>query len=787
MSRRRRHWRRALAAAVVLMAAAVGVPYVSAGRFGHEIQRSLEISLGRSVETGQAHFRLFPAPGFTLERVVIHDDPSAGPEPLAYVPSMRAEIRLRSLWSGQLEFARLRLGEPSINLVRTHAGRWNVQDLLGRAAGWDLPEISVSGARINFKFGDVKSVYYFSESEIEVAPPDAAGRFRLRFEGTPSRTDRASHGFGRIRAEGSWRRGNPPGSLQISLRVDRSELAEISTLIYGYDSGLHGHVAAELEARGSPLNFEFRGTARLGEIHWWDAMPPYAEGFVARVGGRVDLAAGRLEMEAADVAGARVSVGLRVSEYHSRPRWGVLVTCKGLQVAPLAAMARRAGLRLGALDVDGRLVGALGYSRGAGWTGRLRLEDGRFVAPGGLVLGSPRLDVVLAEGRLQILPSALVAENGEHVTVQGAIRLPDLDTELKVTATGLSLARSLAEGSPLASLGAAPLFSRIRAGSWAGTLHVRWRRGARPAWTGTMELSGGSVILPALALPLEALQGRVVVDGHAVRLEKARLRVGDLEIEGGYSYQPQTLRPHRFELRFGELSAAELERLFEPALPRPRGLLARTFGLRRKGLPGWMRDWHATAEIEAGSFVVAGVELRNVRARLFWDGDRVEATWVTAQVERGRFEGYARTTLSPPAPAYQVGGHFRGVRWRGGVLEGDGLLRTSGLGAQLFANLSVSGSFSANGIELAPEASFRGVSGCYELAWRWGKPHLRLTCLRLWSEPEAWLGQGETDRDGRLMLAFARGRDQLRMTGTLVPLRLEVVASKPRPPEAVVR
>jgi hypothetical protein len=787
MRRRRRHWVWVSAATVVLVAAALGVPYVSAGRFGDHIRTSLQTSLGRSVETGPAHFRLFPAPGFTVERVVIHDDPSAGLEPLAYVPSMRAEIRLRSLWLGRLEFASLRLGEPSINLVKTQAGHWNVQDLLARAAGSDLPEISITGARINFKFADIKSVYYFSDSEIEVSPPDAGGRFRLRFEGTPSRTDRPSHGFGRIRAEGTWRRGSSPGPLQITLRVGRSELAEISTLVYGYDSGLHGQVAAELEARGSLLSLEFHGTAKLEEIHWWEAMPPYAEGFAAKVGGRLDLAAGRLEIEATDVAGTSVSVQFRVSDYLSHPRWGVLVTCKGLELAPLLAMARRAGAKLAAVDVDGRLLGAVGYSDPAGWAGRLQLEEGRLAAPGGLVLGAPRLELVLNDGHLQILPSALVAENGEKVTVQGAIRLSDLQTDLKLTASGLSLARSLAEGSPLSSLGGLPLFSRIRAGSWSGTLHLRWKPGVPPAWAGTIELTRGRVLLPALAVPVVALQGRVVLDGDSVRLERASARLGNLELEGAYGYQPRSKRPHRLRLRVPEISGAELEHLFGPALPRPRGLLARTLGLRREDRLPWMHDWHATAEIEAGSFTVAGVEFRNVRARVFWDEDRVEVTWVTAQVERGRFEGYARATLSSPGPAYQVGGQFHGVRWRGGVLEGDGLLRTSGVGPQLLVNLSVSGSFSAHGIELAPEASFRTVSGCYEMLWRSSKPHLRLTCLRLWSEPEAWLGHGETDRDGRLLLAFARGREQLRMSGTLAPLRLEVVTSKPRPPEAVVR
>ena len=43
-------------------------------------------------------------------------------------------MRVSSLLRGRLEIARLSLTEPSINLVRNSEGRWNLENLLERAA-----------------------------------------------------------------------------------------------------------------------------------------------------------------------------------------------------------------------------------------------------------------------------------------------------------------------------------------------------------------------------------------------------------------------------------------------------------------------------------------------------------------------------------------------------------------------------------------------------------------------------------------------------------------------------
>src|SRR5665811_2277094 len=115
---------------VILVAAGLVAPYLNADRFGDRIRRAMEQALDRKVEIAAVRFNLFRGPGFTLQGVVIHDDPAVGVEPFAYVTSIEARIRFTSLWRGRLEFSSLRLEQPSVNLVKSASGVWNFQPLL---------------------------------------------------------------------------------------------------------------------------------------------------------------------------------------------------------------------------------------------------------------------------------------------------------------------------------------------------------------------------------------------------------------------------------------------------------------------------------------------------------------------------------------------------------------------------------------------------------------------------------------------------------------------------------
>ncbi len=74
---------------LLLLVVAVGLaaPSVSANRFRPRIQAALEAALNRPVHLGAVHLNLFTGPGFTVDDVLIDDDPAAGIEPFAHVES----------------------------------------------------------------------------------------------------------------------------------------------------------------------------------------------------------------------------------------------------------------------------------------------------------------------------------------------------------------------------------------------------------------------------------------------------------------------------------------------------------------------------------------------------------------------------------------------------------------------------------------------------------------------------------------------------------------------------
>ena len=188
--------------AVCALVVAVGIaaPFLGADRYAEQIRTGLETALGRRVEFGDVRFNLFTGPGFSISKVVIQEDPAFGREPFAYVESLDARPGLWALMMGRLEFASLRLEDARLNLTRMESGAgaaWNFAELLHRTKFEALPALYLRSGRINFKFGDTKSVFYVTDTDLDVSPPSAlSGEWRVRFSGQPARTDRPARGFG---------------------------------------------------------------------------------------------------------------------------------------------------------------------------------------------------------------------------------------------------------------------------------------------------------------------------------------------------------------------------------------------------------------------------------------------------------------------------------------------------------------------------------------------------------------------------------------------------------------
>src|SRR5215471_2559447 len=123
-----------------------------ASRLKSRIITSLSAAVGRPVDLGSVHVRLLPRPGFDLENLVVYDDPEFGAEPMLRASDVTADLRLMSLLRGRIEVARLDLTEPSLNLVHSETGRWNVETLLERASHTPLAPTGKAKSEPNPRF-----------------------------------------------------------------------------------------------------------------------------------------------------------------------------------------------------------------------------------------------------------------------------------------------------------------------------------------------------------------------------------------------------------------------------------------------------------------------------------------------------------------------------------------------------------------------------------------------------------------------------------------------------------
>src|SRR3954469_25908095 len=118
---------------VVILIAIFVPPFISLNRLKGRVGTTIGESLGRRISIGRISLRLLPQPGFDLSDVTIHDDPAFSAEPMLHADSVTATLRLSSLWRRRLEIASLTFKEPSVNLMRNEAGKWNVAALVERA------------------------------------------------------------------------------------------------------------------------------------------------------------------------------------------------------------------------------------------------------------------------------------------------------------------------------------------------------------------------------------------------------------------------------------------------------------------------------------------------------------------------------------------------------------------------------------------------------------------------------------------------------------------------------
>ncbi len=270
---------------VLVILAALVPPYVNVNRFRRRVTDSIGRALGREVTVSHIALQLLPRPGLILSNFVVADGSSYGAEPMLRAETVTALLRFSSLWRGRLEIGTLDIDSPSLNLVRRADGHWNLEELVGRPSqvstaptGKTRPEarprfpyVEASSGRINFKLGEVKKAFAFTNADFGLWQ-ESENEWGIRMEGRPVRTDVGISDTGVVAMEGTFRRASILRDTPLNLRLsfDQGQLGQISKLIFGRDRGWRGGVSSSAVLTGTPSAMSITFDGQVSDFRRYD-------------------------------------------------------------------------------------------------------------------------------------------------------------------------------------------------------------------------------------------------------------------------------------------------------------------------------------------------------------------------------------------------------------------------------------------------------------------------------------------------------------------------------------
>lgn len=260
--------RRVLTIAGILLVVVLLVtlpPLINVNHFRRQIAHSVSLSLGRPVRIDSVALTMLPMPGFTLQNFVVGEDPAFGSEPVLRADSVRLTLRWSSLWRRRVEFSKITLDAPSVNLVHLPDGRWNLESILLQAARMPaaptsqkgsgvtprFPYIEATGARVNVKQGPEKLPLSLTDAQFSLWLPEPE-QWRLRLEGHPTRTDAAPVFTGNLELEGTLGKAGSLEAVPVDLEGEWSAapLGAVSQVLMGRDAGLRGEMTLSAAMHG---------------------------------------------------------------------------------------------------------------------------------------------------------------------------------------------------------------------------------------------------------------------------------------------------------------------------------------------------------------------------------------------------------------------------------------------------------------------------------------------------------------------------------------------------------
>ncbi len=260
-------------------------PFINVNRYRKRVADSIGRALGRDVLVSNIELKLLPRPGLVLSNFVVAEDSSYGAEPMLRASTVTAYIRMTSLWRGRLEIGTLDLDSPSLNLVRRSDGHWNLEELVERTAQVAsapttkmrpearprFPYVEATAGRINFKLGQVKKAFAFTDADFALWL-ESESQWGIRLNGRPMRTDVGLSDTGILKLDGRFQRGSALRNTPVNFKLTwaAGPLGQITGLIFGHDRGWRGVLSSSATLTGTPEALGITLDAQVDDFRRYD-------------------------------------------------------------------------------------------------------------------------------------------------------------------------------------------------------------------------------------------------------------------------------------------------------------------------------------------------------------------------------------------------------------------------------------------------------------------------------------------------------------------------------------
>ncbi len=678
---------------IVLLAVLVP-PFVNVNRYRKRVTEAIGRALGRDVTVSRIALKLLPRPGIVLSDFVVAESPSYGAEPMLHADSVTAFLRLTSLWRGRLEIGTLDLDSPSLNLVRRSDGHWNVEELVERASQVSsaptaksrpeerprFPYVEASSGRINFKLGEVKKSFAFTDADFALWL-ESENQWGIRLEARPMRTDVDVHDTGTLKLDGRFQRASSlrDTPLDFKLTFSGGPLGQLTKLIYGRDRGWRGNVRSTAELTGTPAALGVTLDAQVDNFRRYDIALGEVLRLLVHCTGTYSSPEGALQdLQCESPVGAGVLDVRGNAQGWAGEAYDLSISADKIPASRIVAFARHAKKDLPAdLTSTGEFEGEFSVRRQPGgapvWAGGGRTNL--------LVLQSSALKQDLQIGTMEIaIPKTITSgsSHAKHLATRKALP-PPANPELRLvvkpfsiplgalspaTASAifdedhygvnikgeaeltrlLNIAKALGIGTPGVGLAGMAQIDLDVAGAWVGF--------APPGTSGSVQLRAVTAELQGVAEPL-------LLSSAAVTLANQQVTVASFtgafakgpELSGSASFPVHCTAPEscilHFDVRSDDASLTRLNQLVNPTYFNRPWYHLLDIGQRHEDALLRLR---ASGHFSSPRFEVGTAVANNVSATVEFDAGKLRVRDLRADVLGGRHSGVwtADFTVSPP-------------------------------------------------------------------------------------------------------------------------------------------